>query len=58
MKAFRNQFKRNHLKSKKLFVNFVLFFWNLDKILNILRKNITFLAYIFSILRTAKDVAR
>ena len=58
MKAFRNQFKRNHLKSKKLFVNFVLFFWNLDKILNILSKNITFLAYIFSILRTAKDVAR
>ena len=58
MKAFRNQFKRNHLKSKKIFVNFVLFFWNLDKILNILRKNITFLAYIFSILRTAKHVAR
>ena len=33
-----NQFKSNFLKKEKKLLNFLLGFWNLNKILNILKK--------------------
>ena len=40
----RNNFKRHYLKNKRLFVNFLLYFWNVDEIYNILKKNMSILA--------------
>ena len=34
----RNKFKRHSLKNKRLFVAFLLHFWNVHKIWNILKK--------------------
>ena len=34
----RNKFKRHYLKSKRLFVDFLLHFWNVHEIQNILKK--------------------
>ena len=34
----RSQFKYNHLKNRKCFLNVLLHFWNLHQILNILKK--------------------
>ena len=40
----RNKFKRHCLKNKRLFVNFLLHFWNVDAIYNILKKKMSILA--------------
>ena len=40
----RNNFKRHYLKNKRLFVHFLLYFWNVDEIYNILKKNMSILA--------------
>ena len=40
----RNKFKRRYLKNKRLFVDFLLHFWNVDAIYNILRKKMSILA--------------
>ena len=50
----RYQFKCNYLRNKKLFLNFLLHFWNLSEILNVLKKKITLIAFVFPILRTLK----
>ena len=34
----RNKFKRHYLKNKGLFVDFLLHFWNVHEISNILKK--------------------
>ena len=34
----RNKFKRHYLKNKRLFVYFLLHFWNVHEIYNILKK--------------------
>ena len=34
----RNKFKRHYLKNKRLFVHFLLHFWNVHEIYNILKK--------------------
>ena len=34
----RNRFKRHYLKNKRLFVYFLLHFWNVHEIYNILKK--------------------
>ena len=34
----RNKFKRHYLKNKRLFVDFLLYFGNVDEIYNILKK--------------------
>ena len=34
----RNKFKRHYLKNKRLFVDFLLHFWNVHAIQNILEK--------------------
>ena len=45
-------------KKNKLFLNFLLNFWNLFQILNILKKNMTLIDYVFPNLQTAKDLLR
>ena len=48
------QFRCNYLRNKKLLLNFLLHFWNLTKILNVLKKKITLIAFVFPKLRTPK----
>ena len=45
-------------KQKKLFLNFLLEFKNLHPLLNILTKNMTLIADVFSKLRMVKDKVR
>ena len=52
----RNKFKPNYLENKRLFVDFLLDFWNVHEILNILKKYMSILAYLFQKLWTAKEV--
>ena len=40
----RNKFKRHYLKNKRLFENFLLNFWNVHEIENILKKKKSILA--------------
>ena len=40
----RNKFKRHYLKNKGLFVGFLLHFWNVHEIYNILKKKMSILA--------------
>ena len=39
-----NNFKRHYLKNKRLFLDFLLNFWNVHEILNILEKKKSILA--------------
>ena len=43
----RNNFKRHYLKKKKLFVDFLLHFWNVYEIYNILKKKMSIAASLF-----------
>ena len=54
----RNQFGRNYLKNKKLFLNFFLHFRNVDYICNIFKKNMTLIPDLFPKLRTPENMAR
>ena len=47
-----------YLKKKKISSNSLLHFWNLDFILNILKKELTLIADVFLNLRTPKNVVR
>ena len=40
----RNKFKRHYLKNKRLFVHFLLHFWNVHEIYKILKKKMSILA--------------
>ena len=40
----RNKFKRHYLKNKRLFLDFLLHFWNVHEIYNILKKKMSILA--------------
>ena len=40
----RNNFKRHYLKNKRLFVDFLLHFWNVHEIYNIFKKKMSILA--------------
>ena len=40
----RNKFKHHYLKYKRLFADFLLHFWNLHEIQNILKKKMSILA--------------
>ena len=40
----RNKFKRHYLKNKELFLDFLLRFWNVHEISNILEKKKSILA--------------
>ena len=48
----------NYLKTEKLFLNFFLYFVNLDSIFKFLRKEMTLSADVFFNLRTPKNVVR
>ena len=52
----RNKFKRHYLKNKRLFADFLLDFWNVREIQNILKKKMSILAKLFEKLWTAKEV--
>ena len=53
-----HQLGSNYLKNEKLFLNYFLHFWNIHEILKICKKKMTFIADLFPILRTPKDVVR
>ena len=40
----RNKFKRHYLKNKRFFAYFLLHFWNVHEIWNILQKKVSILA--------------
>ena len=40
----RNKFKRHYLKNKRAFAHFLLHFWNVHEIWNILQKKMSILA--------------
>ena len=52
----RKKFQRNYLENQKHFLELVLHFLNLYKILGIFKKNITFITLIFSELLIPKNV--
>ena len=54
----RNQFKCNYLGNKKLFLKFLLVWWNLDQSLTVFKKKMTLIAYGFPKLQTAKNLVR
>ena len=54
----RNQFKCSYVENKKVLLNFLLYFWNLHQILNILKQKMTLIVYVFPKLQTAKDLVR
>ena len=43
-RIYRNNFKRNYLKNKRLFLNFLLHFWNAHEIYSIFKKKMSILA--------------
>ena len=51
---YNSQFKCNYLKNEKKFLNFLFHFWNLQEILNILKKNMMVLANVLLKLETVK----
>ena len=56
-RIFCNNFKRYYLKNERLFLDFLLKFWNMREIYNILKKRMRVLAYLFPKLLFRKDVA-
>ena len=56
VRIYGNQLKFNYLKTKNFFPNFLLYFWKVHDILNILKQNVTLIAYVFPKLWTAKHV--
>ena len=55
---WRSQFGSNYLKNDKLFLNYFLHFRNLNEILNICNKKMSFITDLFAELRTPKNVVR
>ena len=56
-RIFCNNFKHFYLKNAKLFLDFLLKFWNVREIYNILEKRMRVLAYLFPKLLFRKEVA-
>ena len=52
----RNKLKRHFLKNKRLFLDFLLHFWNVHEIWNNLKKKMSILAELFQKLWTSKEV--
>ena len=55
-RSYRNQLNCNNLKNKNVFLNVLWYIWNLHQILNILKKKMTLIGYVFLKLEIAKDV--
>ena len=43
-RIYRNNFKRHYLRNKRLFLDFLFYFWNFHDILSIFQKKISLLA--------------
>ena len=43
-RIYRNNFKRHYLRNKRLFHDFLLYFWNVDEIYSIFKKKMSILA--------------
>ena len=56
-RIFLNNFKRYYLKNGRLFLDFLLHFWNVHEISNILKKRMSVLAKSFPKLLFRKEVA-
>ena len=56
-RIFYNNFKRRYIKNGKPFLDFLMHFWNVHKILNILNKRMSVLAWLFPKLLFPKEVA-
>ena len=56
-RIFCYNFKRCYLKNGRLFLNFLLIFWNVCEIYNILKKRMRLLAFLFPKFFFRKDVA-
>ena len=56
-RIFCNKFKRYYLKNGRLFLDFLLHFWNVNEIHNILKKSMSVLAYLFPKLLFRKEIA-
>ena len=55
---FPQPIQMQFIKNKKHFLNFLLYFWDLYPILNILKKKITLIAYTFTKILTANNFFR
>ena len=55
-RIFRNNFKRYYLKNGRLFLDFILKFWNVREIYNILKKRMRVLAKLFPKILFPKEV--
>ena len=58
VRIHNSQFKCNYLKNEKLFLNFLLRFWNLRQNLNILKKRMNVIVNVFPKLETVKILLR
>ena len=58
MRICNSQFKCNYLKSEKPFLNFLIHFLNLYKVLNILKEKMIVIANVFPKLQTVKNFVR
>ena len=54
-RIWNSQFKYNYLKNEKSFVNFLLHFWNVHQILNILKEKMLVIANVFPKLQTVNS---
>ena len=54
--TYNNQFKCTYLKNQKLFAHILILFQNRHKTLNILKKNLNLIAYVFPKLFTATNL--
>ena len=54
----KSQFECTYLENQKLFVDFLLYFWSLDQLLNILKEKMFVIANVFPKLQTGKNVVR
>ena len=56
-RIFDNKFKRRYLKKERFFLDFLLTFWDVHEILNILKKKKEFLSLIITdIIASERDV--
>ena len=56
-RIYRNNFKRHYLKYKRLFLDFLLHFWNVHEISSIFKKKDEYPSLIISEFIMLKDVA-
>ena len=56
-RIFCNNFERYYLKNGRLFLDFLLHFWNVHKIWNIWKKRMSVLAWLFPKVLLPKEVA-